>query len=184
MNLIKTVKPTIINDDFLVKNQYILQILKKINENETFANFDDPYDVQQSNIKLQQTAFLQVITETVFDYPHNNYGEKTWKTIISYRPFIIVGVPGSMDNLKKFGFKTFGQWWNESYDNISDPIDRLLAITDIISEIATKSKKELVEMLHDMHPILKHNYDHYYTEFRSHWIDHIHQQCQKNLLPR
>lgn len=185
MNLLKVVPETIMNNDFLVRNQYILTLLKNLNDKEVFVNFNDPCNVVQDlNIELQQSAFLQVITETVFDYPHNNYGEKTWKTIISRRPFVIVSVPGSLNDLKNFGFQTFDQWWDESYDSIEDPIDRLLAITDIISAIAKKTKKELVEMLHEIEPVLKHNYNHYYTEFRSHWINQIHKQCQLNLLPR
>lgn len=184
MNLLTTVPETIFNNKLLIKNQYVLKLLKNLKPDETFCNFDDPYNVQHANIELQQTAFLQVITETVFDYPHNNYAEKTWKTIISLRPFVLASVPGALNDLRSFGFKTFDRWWDESYDDVDDPTERLLAITDIISYIARKPKKELRKILHEMEPVLIHNYNHYFTEFRTYWIDQIHQQCQKNLLPR
>jgi hypothetical protein len=184
MNLINVIPETIINDKILINNQYILELLKNLDSNERFSNFVDPYKVRDANLELQQTAFLQVITETVFDYPHNNYGEKTWKGIISFRPFVLVSVPNSLENLRNFGFKTFDHWWDESYDIIQDPVDRLLAITDIISYVAEKPKKDLIKMLYEMEPILKYNYNHYYTDFRNQWIDKIHSQCQSNLLSR
>jgi hypothetical protein len=184
MNLLTVIPKTIVNDQFLVRNLGVLELLKNVKQDETFCNFNDLFEVQDANIDLQQTAFLQVVTETVFDYPHRWLSEKTWKTIISLRPFILVSVPGALNDLKNFGFQTFDQWWDESYDSIEDPVDRLLAITDIIETITEKPKKELVGMLHEIEPILKHNYNHYYTEFRSYWINQIHTQCQRNLLPR
>ena len=34
-------------------------------------------------------------------------------------PFIVLGPKGYLHNLKRLGFKTFGTFWNESYDDVS-----------------------------------------------------------------
>lgn len=184
MNLIKVEPDTIINDNLIIKNQYILKLLEKIPQNETFINFEDHYRANSIDNEFYQSCFLHVVTETIFDYPHNSYSEKTWKPIAIMRPFVIVSVPGSLKTLHEFGFKTFNKWWDESYDNINDPMDRMLAISDLLESITKKSTQELTKMLHEMEPILVHNYKHYHSDFRQEWIDNIHQQCKQNLLPR
>ena len=185
MNLLKVVPDTVINDNFSVHDEKILDLLEKIYPNEVFTNLvEDNDDIFDTQTAIQQSAFLQVVTETIFEYPHNSYSEKTWRPIVNLRPFVIVGVPGSLDNLKDLGFKTFNKWWNESYDNLVDSIDRLLAIVDIIEYIANKPTHKLQKFLIDMHPVLMHNRNHYYNEFRANGIDQIHKKCQQNLLPR
>lgn len=184
MNLLKVDPATLVNDSFLVRDPMVLELLKHLDPSEVFVNFEDTYQVFQANTDLEQTAFLQVITETVFEYPHNSFSEKTWKPVVSMRPFIIAGVPGSIQNLQELGFKTFDRWWNEEYDNINDSVQRLIAITNIVEEIANKSIGELQKILVDMQPVLEHNRNHYYSEFRDQWIKQIHKKCQQNLLPR
>jgi hypothetical protein len=49
--------------------------------------------------------------------------EKTFKAIVTEKPFMLFAPSGSIDILKKEGFKTFDSWIDESYDN-----------TDVIEE--------------------------------------------------
>lgn len=170
---------------FIIKDQNILNILESVDVNEKFCNFQDTVDrANSSDPVLHQTCFLHLVTETVFDYPHNCFGEKTWKPIVNLRPFIIVSVPGSLANLHSLGFKTFSNWWDESYDTIQDPLQRMLSIVNLTKEICQKSLVDLQKIYHDMKPTLKYNYDHYYGNFISDALNNFEQACQKNLLPR
>ena len=42
--------------------------------------------------------------------------EKTWKPIYLGIPFVVVGTPGHLSSLRSYGFKTFGNIIDESYD--------------------------------------------------------------------
>jgi hypothetical protein len=182
--LITVYPETICRQGFPIHDKSTLDAMSSVSYKETFCNFSDNTDVQSCNAELHQTAFLHVVTETVFDYPHNSYGEKTWKPIVNLRPFVLVSVPNALQELKDMGFKTFDNWWDESYDRVVDPLQRINSIVKIIDWIASKSIDQLKMLYDEMKPTLIHNYDHYYGEFRSNALAEFELQCQKNILPR
>jgi len=103
-------------------------------------------------------SFLSLVTETSYYYPMPTFGEKTLKPIVAHRPFILIAPAGTLKLLRKLKFKTFSQWWDESYDLIVDNHKRLEAIYDIVETILKKDNQELEKMLKEMQPILEHNY--------------------------
>jgi len=108
-----------------------------------------------------QKSFLYVSTETVFQYPHPSLTEKSYKGITAKRPFVILGAQYSLKKLQDLGFKTFNTFWDESYDNLRDPAEKLLSIYKIIASICQLSDDELKNMLSDMADILDHNFTTY-----------------------
>ncbi len=83
--------------------------------------------------------------------------EKTWRCIIAKKPFIIVGAPHFLNNLKKLGFKTFNDYWNEGYDEYP-PSHRIKEIEKLINTLAKKPIIEMHNLLTQMQPTLEHNY--------------------------
>jgi len=81
----------------------------------------------------------------------------TFNPIYCGHPVIQFGPFKHLDELKKRGFKTFNKWWDESYDDIEDPWQRLLAIMDITLQLSKKTTKEMLEMYIDMQGVLQHN---------------------------
>lgn len=145
-----------------------------------------PYDRQANNAKTHhqlldiQQSFLYVCTETVFNYPTVYLTEKSFKGITAKRPFVILGAPGSVNKLKEFGFMTFDQWWDESYDaEMSDQV-RLMKIYAIIKRIHKKSLNELQDLISEMAPILEYNFNHYKT-FGDNQVAEFQKQCILNL---
>jgi hypothetical protein len=59
--------------------------------------------------------------------------------------------------MREMGFKTFDQWWDESYDTIKDHTQRLMKILDLIEHIDSLSDQQCVDMYRDMMPTLMHN---------------------------
>lgn len=91
-------------------------------------------------------TYFSVITETIF-YEHGHYiSEKSFKAIQHLHPFVIVGKPGILKYLKKIGFKTFSDFWDESYDDIEDYKERLKCVINLIHELNKKSITELNEL--------------------------------------
>jgi hypothetical protein len=127
-----------------------------------------------------QESFLYVCTETVFDYPHPYLSEKAYKGITSKRPFIILGAPHSLQLLKDYGFKTFDNWWDESYDSEQSIDRRLIKVYAIIKKLCNLPVTELKTMCEEMSPILDYNFNHYST-FSNNEINSFKQQCIDNL---
>jgi hypothetical protein len=124
-------------------------------------NFEAPW--------LAET-FLNIVTETVFHYPYPYLSEKTFKCFWHRSPFIIVGAANSLKYLKSIGFKTFDQWFNESYDDIIDPIKRLDNILQTLNLISKWSLSQCQDVYNSMETVLSYNLQHYQTHF-----------CQKML---
>jgi hypothetical protein len=64
--------------------------------------------------------------------------EKTFKPIAHQHPFLIVGQPGILTELKQLGFETFDTLFDESYDTISDFDCRLMAVVENVKNFQSK----------------------------------------------
>lgn len=188
MNIITLIPEVRCRDNFVIRDQQILDIIRSVGPDETFCNFlDESTDLihhLSSDPDLHQSGFLHLVTETVFDYPHNWTSEKTWKPIVHLRPFVIAGPPGSLAHLRSLGFKTFSTWWDESYDEIQDPLLRMKSIIELLKKICRHTLEDLIEIYNEMELTLKFNYDHYYGSFVNDSLDEFNKKCQENLLPR
>lgn len=112
---------------------------------------------QYHNLIKVQDSFIQIVSETSYLTNMPNFSEKTLKSILMWRPFIIMAAPGTLQLIKDLGIKTFSNWWDESYDTITDDHQRFSKIYNLSKWILSKSHDELKEMLDDMKPTLEHN---------------------------
>jgi hypothetical protein len=80
---------------------------------------------------------IEVILETLFDDNRLHLTEKSLRPIACAMPFIMVGTHGSLNYLHNYGFKTYDKIWNESYDQIKNPIQRLRAVIDLMKDIVS-----------------------------------------------
>jgi hypothetical protein len=111
-----------------------------------------------SPINELMKSFIFLVTETCFWQDKTHLTEKIFKPIVLRMPFILVGCVNNLEYFRQYGFKTFSDYWDESYDTITDPIKRLQAIVKVLTTINQLSKQEQKDMLLDMLPILNHNY--------------------------
>lgn len=110
------------------------------------------------NCLFLKESFVYIITETVAEYPYPYFTEKTWKAILTKVPFMIVGSKHSIKKLKEFGFLTFNNFWDESYDNLDNAANRCDAIVENLVTLSSFENKKLEEMYQEMMPILEHNF--------------------------
>ena len=91
-------------------------------------------------------SYFTVVSETLF-YERGVYmSEKTFKPIAHCHPFVIVSKEGTLQYLKELGFKTFDDLWDESYDSIIDDSDRMIAVFELIKELANKSHDDWINI--------------------------------------
>lgn len=105
------------------------------------------------------TIFLDLVVETYITGLTFFPTEKTFRPIIAKTPFIIMGPCGYLGNLKRMGFKTFSNWWDESYDEFSN-FERLKKIKIVIDEISKYSMEKTAKLYDEMHAVLEHNRNH------------------------
>lgn len=116
--------------------------------------------------RLWQSSFLHLVSETVFFDEKLHLTEKIFKPIVSRRPFILLGAYKNLEYLQSYGFKTFSQWIDESYDDEQDNEIRLSMVCNELEKIVNLSDNEIKEMYHDMQEVLEYNCRHFYTDFK------------------
>ena len=124
----------------------------------TIDNQINIHQVGNDESHLFENVFVNLVNETHQPDDRVFITEKTYRAINYCRPFIINGDKGSLTYLKEMGFKTFDQFWDESYDDEESDHVRITKITEVVRDICHRSNKELLTQYNDMLPILRHNY--------------------------
>jgi len=123
-------------------------------------------------------SFCHVVTERLFDEDRIHLTEKIFRPIVCCRPFILASSPHALEYLRSYGFKTFHDFWDESYDHITDHVERLDAITGLIQEL---SSVDATAMLREMKSILLFNRNHFYNDFRKIIMEEMYHNLQQAL---
>ena len=131
----------------------------------------DSFDLNDFNMinksngvdEFYANSLIHVVPETEFFGDFIHVTEKTWKAINFLQPFIVLATPGHLAYLRSIGFKTFGNFWDESYDDIEDHCVRLKAVMDLITKISNWTSEQQVEFSHAVKPIVDYNLTHYQT---------------------
>ena len=113
------------------------------------------------------SAFWHIVTETVFYYDKLHLTEKTFKPIVSKQPFMLLAAPGNLAYLKSYGFKTFDSVIDESYDTIKDDNERINAVVAQMKWYCNLSPEEKSRVIERLTPIVEHNFQHFYGEFKE-----------------
>ena len=59
-----------------------------------------------------------------------------------HHPFVLATAPNSLQYLKQLGYNTFHPYIDESYDEIVDDGDRMIAIVNEVKRLCEMSKEE------------------------------------------
>ena len=121
------------------------------------------FSADYDTLDYSQTR-VEIVLETLFDDSRWHLTEKTLRPIACGKPFILAATPGSLDYLRSYGFQTFGQWIDESYDNIADPRERLIAVVKEMKKFANLSPEEKQQMCQQMQAVCDHNRAHFFSD--------------------
>lgn len=118
-----------------------------------------PYNFTPVEMMLDSYFHITSCTH-YFDWqePSPGWHEKEWKPILIKQPFIMLGRPGMLKLMRRFGFLTFSRWFDESYDEIENDWHRMLAIVKEIERLSKISNQEWDKMIEEMRPMLEYNY--------------------------
>jgi len=115
-------------------------------------------------------SYFSIITESHFgDTPGSlnlGFTEKTWKPIINFHPFCILGAKNSLSKLKELGFETFTELFDEGYDDLESVSQsgspRIKHIRSDLERIFSKSIYELDDIYYSIEEKVIHNFQHFF----------------------
>jgi hypothetical protein len=107
---------------------------------------------------------IEVVLETLFEDTRLHLTEKSLRPIACGQPFILAGTHGSMEYLRSYGFKTFMHIWDERYDLIEDPYERLAAIADLMKQISTWMPHQRENKMAQARAIADYNKKHFFSK--------------------
>jgi hypothetical protein len=111
-------------------------------ENYFFANNFPSSASADYDSKDYNSCLIEVVLETIFDDTRQHLTEKTLRPIACNMPFVLAASAGSLEYLKSYGFKTFGNLLDESYDQVIDPQRRLEHVIEVLKEIAALTPRQ------------------------------------------
>jgi hypothetical protein len=148
-----------IKESIMIKDSYFINhfpgnvIYDQIN----YSSATGETETTNSLEEFYRDIFCDIVTESRFAQATGNYSEKVYQPMFYKKPFVLCAPPHTLKYMQEEGFKTFSEFWDESYDSIENHEERLFAIFKLIDFINDKSIDELRELYRKMLPILKYN---------------------------
>lgn len=149
------------NNNINLKDNDLLELEKKLpmlldsanlNKFPVEDNVYDPY-------KFYDESLVHIVSETNFESNAIHITEKTIKPIMFKQPFIIIGPQGSLRYLQEMGFKTFSHIWDERYDQIYDPQQRMTVIVELIKDIADATEEQKQAIAIAAKEVVEYNFE-------------------------
>lgn len=169
------------NDQHYTQHQFKNKMLSINNTNlQTLLpkNTSLPTYSADYNCDDYNTSGMEIVLETLFDDARNHLTEKSLRPIACGKPFMLVSTPGSLKYLRSYGFKTFSGLIDESYDEIIDPLQRLVAIINEMKRISSMSTEEKKSLWDNLYRIADFNKKLFFSE---QWENRIVSEYQSNL---
>jgi hypothetical protein len=143
--------------------------LECLPENQTEAWFSADY-----NAKDYKKAWWDVVLETMFDDSRVHLTEKILRPIACEKPFICAAGPGSLAMLQSYGFETFSELIDESYDQEHDSMRRLEKIINAMQQISSWTAGQKVQAHRRIAEIVSKNKRRFFSrDFLNHVFDEL-----------
>jgi hypothetical protein len=109
---------------------------KTIYEPESKHIFEYFGDTKTTHYKQSyDNSYCSIVTETSFENNEEHLTEKSFKPFINLHLGVFLGPYKHLERLRGYGFKTFGDMWDESYDDIISPKERMNSVVKLIKRL-------------------------------------------------
>jgi hypothetical protein len=110
------------------------------------------------NPEWYDDTYFSMVVETLQHGGCTWMTEKVFKACAYYHPFLVISQPGLLTLLKKMGFETYQNIFDESYDHIRDFDSRLDAIIKNIDNFKVEPYDSETQRR------LRHNHNHFFNQ--------------------
>lgn len=97
---------------------------------------------------------IEIVAESYCHGPCYFPTEKSIRPLACGKPMMVYGPRYFLRNLRDQGFQTWGDWWDESYDDLEGP-DRWQAMLEQIKLLSRCDHFDMIDR--DCRPVLEHN---------------------------
>jgi hypothetical protein len=111
-----------------------------------------------------ESTNIEIVLETLFDDQRLHLTEKIFRPIACGQPFMLASTPNSLAYLRSYGFKTFGDIIDESYDSIIDPYQRLEKLVSTMKDISLWTLAEKKHNLKKLQEISDYNRTYFFSD--------------------
>lgn len=127
------------------------------------VRFDHKKNIYNLEDKISQ-SFLHIVSETLATSYYPFVTEKFLYSVVTRGLFLAYAQPGWHDHLERYyGFKKYNKIFTYGFDQIQNPVERLIELISMISKFSVLSPddwRDLYEMEIDT---IEYNYDHYFS---------------------
>ncbi len=95
--------------------------------------------------KIYVRSGFSLVSESEMTQFRYRVTEKPFKPLSNCHPFILFGNHQALDIIRAFGFQTFGDWIDESYDEIADPSERFNAAYKAFLEFRSRGSEVILK---------------------------------------
>lgn len=111
------------------------------------SNIGDDLNQRILQPSMFVNSYFTFVTETTFDNFNDEnvlfLTEKIYQPIVQYHPFIVAACPGTLEYMRNYGYQTFPELFDESYDQEQDLKKRTKIILDNIERISNMNVEKL-----------------------------------------
>ncbi len=108
---------------------------------------------------LYESSYFSIVTESdVSNGALVRFTEKSIKPLLMLHPMIVVGNPGTLALLRELGFQTFPELFDETYDSIEDPVERVRRVMQEVARVLSMPKAQLHDLVIGMRRKLLDNW--------------------------
>lgn len=146
-------------DELGDKNDVVNSYAATIDHHFPLPKLDDGLYWADMPEEARTDSYLNIVTDTFYHLNKNVFflSEKIFNAMAYGQMFLYIGPAGTLDYLKNQGYQTFGDFIDESYDNIQDPYQRLVAANKSLLSFLSKSIEEIEEIYKECLPRLLYN---------------------------
>lgn len=130
---------------------------------------DNPVNISTEDKKYHDNSYFSLVCETYYykdssiqtdiEYMDSIFiSEKIYKPLAFKHPFLLVGLPGTLQCLRDFGYRTFDPYINEDYDTIVNDQERMNFIVAEVERLCSQSKEQWQDWQKGVADIVEYNY--------------------------
>jgi len=168
------------NDDYItghlknldLSDSEIVLYLKFFTNNDEFNNsvysfghirYEHNKNIYNLEHKLTQ-SFLHIVSETMATSYYPFITEKFLYSIVTRGLFLAYAQPGWHKHLQKYyGFKLYDKIFDYSFDDIENPVKRLIQLVETISKFSKLSSDDWRDLYLMEQDTIEYNYEHYFS---------------------
>jgi hypothetical protein len=144
-------------DKFINTNNEFLQSKNSFGH----LRFSHEENINSFEHKLTQ-SFVHIVSETLATSYMPYVTEKFLYSVLTRGLFVTYGQPGWQNYIEnRMGFRSFTKIFDYRFDTITDPVERLLELTTMLSKFQHLSVHDWHDLYHMEAETIEYNYDHY-----------------------